>query len=302
MRISALARHPLAIAGAVITTASAVVFVALVIAMLAGMLDQPVRGAGRLHRDPRRVRARTAAHPGGHVARAAQAAAPSRRRRRVAGHRFPPRGHVATGRCSSSRRSPPSTSSSCCWRDTAACTAMEYASVLRTDVPHADASAVHGVAGRGRTPAVAVRRMPHRRGRGGVRAREAGRRAAAGAGRDQFLSRARFRPAPTCRPALRRRCARGCHRPGRVLGDQHPRHSRIRRRRGEHRDDHRAADAHERSRPTSATARSTGTPNRTVRVEYVATDAERQTIPFVHVTDAKGQVKEFVGRGRNPGR
>ena len=31
-----------------------------------------------------------------------------------------------------------------------------------------------------------------------------------------------------------------------------------------------------------------------VRVEYVATDAERQTIPYVKVTDAKGQVKEYL--------
>jgi hypothetical protein len=31
-----------------------------------------------------------------------------------------------------------------------------------------------------------------------------------------------------------------------------------------------------------------------VRIEYVATDAERKTIPFVSVTDAKGQVKEYV--------
>jgi hypothetical protein len=31
-----------------------------------------------------------------------------------------------------------------------------------------------------------------------------------------------------------------------------------------------------------------------VRIEYVATDAERQTIPSVRVTDAKGQVKEYV--------
>ncbi len=31
-----------------------------------------------------------------------------------------------------------------------------------------------------------------------------------------------------------------------------------------------------------------------VRVEYVATDAERQTIPYVRVTDAKGQVKSCV--------
>jgi len=31
-----------------------------------------------------------------------------------------------------------------------------------------------------------------------------------------------------------------------------------------------------------------------VRIEYVATDAERKTIPYVRVTDAKGQVKEYV--------
>ncbi len=43
-RPEALARDPLAIAGAVITTASAVVFIALVIAMLAGMLDNPYAG------------------------------------------------------------------------------------------------------------------------------------------------------------------------------------------------------------------------------------------------------------------
>ena len=55
-RISALARHPLAIVGAVVTTASAVVFITLVIAMLAGMLHQPVRGSGGLHRHSRRVR------------------------------------------------------------------------------------------------------------------------------------------------------------------------------------------------------------------------------------------------------
>src|SRR6476660_5387282 len=44
MRISTLARHPLAIVGAVVTTASAVVFITLVIAMLAGMLTNPYAG------------------------------------------------------------------------------------------------------------------------------------------------------------------------------------------------------------------------------------------------------------------
>jgi hypothetical protein len=34
-----------------------------------------------------------------------------------------------------------------------------------------------------------------------------------------------------------------------------------------------------------------------VRVEYVATDADRQTIPYVKVTNANGQVKEFVVAG-----
>src|SRR5262245_58143922 len=40
----ALARHPVAITGVVITTASAVVFVALLIAMLVGMLNNPYAG------------------------------------------------------------------------------------------------------------------------------------------------------------------------------------------------------------------------------------------------------------------
>ena len=43
-RRQALARHPLAIAGAVLTTASAVVFIALLIAMLVGMLSNPYAG------------------------------------------------------------------------------------------------------------------------------------------------------------------------------------------------------------------------------------------------------------------
>ncbi len=41
---AALARHPVAIAGAVITTVSAVVFIALVIAVVVGLLDDPYAG------------------------------------------------------------------------------------------------------------------------------------------------------------------------------------------------------------------------------------------------------------------
>jgi hypothetical protein len=43
-RLEALVRHPVAIAGAVITTASAVVFIALTIAALAGMFENPYSG------------------------------------------------------------------------------------------------------------------------------------------------------------------------------------------------------------------------------------------------------------------
>jgi nitrate/TMAO reductase-like tetraheme cytochrome c subunit len=37
-----------------------------------------------------------------------------------------------------------------------------------------------------------------------------------------------------------------------------------------------------------------------VSVEYVATDRERQTIPWVKVTDERGQVREFVADGATP--
>ena len=76
----------------------------------------------------------------------------------------------------------------------------------------------------------------------------------------------------------------------------HPRHSRVCRRRSQHRDDDGAADAHERHDVTSARAIHWHA-DPSVRVEYVATDAERQTIPYVRVTDAKGQVKEYVSDG-----
>ena len=43
-RLESLVRHPVAIAGAVITTASAVVFIALVIAAFAGLFENPYAG------------------------------------------------------------------------------------------------------------------------------------------------------------------------------------------------------------------------------------------------------------------
>ena len=117
----ALARHPLAIFGALLTTASAAVFIALVIAVLAGWLVT-TRTQGSSSSSPsRRLHHRPAADPARHVAGAAPASQATRT-------------PSQTGRCSTSetpasgerrsrsRRSPPSTSSSSCSRATARCT------------------------------------------------------------------------------------------------------------------------------------------------------------------------------------
>jgi hypothetical protein len=83
----------------------------------------------------------------------------------------------------------------------------------------------------------------------------------------------------------------GCHRPGRLSGD------RIRVIRE-------YADDESNSETVTALLMHVGGGSTSpraihwhadpgVRIEYVATDAERQMIPYVKVTDAKGQVKEY---------
>jgi hypothetical protein len=85
-----------------------------------------------------------------------------------------------------------------------------------------------------------------------------------------------------------------CHRPGRIIAD------RIRVTREY------AADAANTETMTvlqlymSVTATSARAihwhADPAVRVEYVATDAAKQTIPYVRVTDANGQVKEYIAK------
>ena len=94
-------------------------------------------------------------------------------------------------------------------------------------------------------------------------------------------------------------CA-NCHQPGRVVGDR----VRVIR---EYADDEANTETmtvlqmHMSGlRPTSERAIHWHA-DPAVRVEYVSTDAERQTIPYVKVTDAKGQVKEFVADGYDGG-
>jgi len=93
-------------------------------------------------------------------------------------------------------------------------------------------------------------------------------------------------------PGAQARTCIGCHQPDRAIGD------RIRVIRE-------YADDEANSETTTVLQMHVGAStssqraihwhaNPAIRVEYVATDAERQTIPYVKVTDASGQVKEYV--------
>ena len=84
----------------------------------------------------------------------------------------------------------------------------------------------------------------------------------------------------------------GCHKPGRIVGD------RIRVLR-EYADDEKNSETMSALQMhlnvTSSSERGIHWhADPAIRVEYVSTDAERQTIPYVKVTDANGHVKEYM--------
>ena len=245
-RREALVRHPLAIAGALITTASAVRVHRAGDRGVRGHVRQPVRRPRRLHRHPGVLRARAAAHSAGHVAAARASCerdpdAPAG----LAGLRLPPR-RVRRTR-SSITRSPPSTSSSCCSPATAACTGWNRRASAARSCHTPDAPAVHRLAGRRRTRRIACVKCHIGEGAGGVRARQAGRRPAARSRRDQQFPRP-IPPGAEMPPGAQAVTCIGCHQPARVGRRSNPRDSRVCRRRGEHRDDDRAADAPRRGR------------------------------------------------------
>jgi hypothetical protein len=83
-----------------------------------------------------------------------------------------------------------------------------------------------------------------------------------------------------------------CHTPGRAVGDR----MRVFREYGED-----EANAETTTVMQMHVSRTASTPKAihwhadpAVKIEYIATDPERQTIPYVRLTDANGQVKEFV--------
>ena len=108
-------------------------------------------------------------------------------------------------------------------------------------------------------------------------------------------------PAPvrTMRPA--RETCENCHWPEKSHGDKLAPDPRIRRRREEHRDRDDAAAARRR-RPRRARRRQRHPLAHEHRqpVEFIATDAQRQTIPWVKFTDGTGNVKEYTVEGTTP--
>ena len=140
-----LSRHPLAVAGALLTTVSAVVFIALVIAVVAGLFEHPYAGLVVFVARPRIVRARSPAHPARDVAGSQATPAPSRGHTRLAGLRSPQADDApnSAGRHRADRRQ---------HRDRPARRqgrgALDgFAVILRPGVSSADAPAVHRVAG-----------------------------------------------------------------------------------------------------------------------------------------------------------
>ena len=122
----------------------------------------------------------------------------------------------------------------------------------------------------------------------------------------QLIGRANNYPKPIppgakMPPGAQAETCKGCHSPDAVIGD------RIRVIR-EYADDEAntetmtALQMHMSVTKSSARAIQART-DPAVRVEYVATDAERQTIPYVRVTARqKGEVKEYVAEGCEAGR
>ena len=262
--------------------------------MLLGMLDQPVRGAGRLRRPSRRVRDGAAAHPGRACGCSGKKLrAPSRSDGRVAGDRSSaaprpphrPRHHGAhgvnvviillAGYGSLHAMETPGFCGQVCH------TPMHPQFKAWQGGVHAGVACVNCHIGEGARGFVhaklgGVRQLMHRRD---WRCPDAG-----SAGRRHAPRRAAQLCAglPQARPHRRR---------------SHPRDSRIRRRRSKLRDDERGADARE-PHLIVGTGDSLARRSLNPRSSTWRPTKNRQTIPYVRVTDASGQVKEYVARRR----
>ncbi len=179
---AALARHPLAIAGAVITTVTAVVFIVLAIAVVMGLFENPYAGLVVFIGLPAIFVLGSAADPGRDVAAAAKTATPSRCGRGLARPGFPAAGGPSRGPAHrrTHRRQSGDFAARRVW-----CAPLDgIAVVLRGDVPRTDAPAVHRVAG-GAALGSHVHAVSRWRRRQSTRALQARRHAAAVSRPDQ---------------------------------------------------------------------------------------------------------------------
>ena len=257
-RREALVRHPLAIAGVVITT--------VVGRAVHHAADRGARGDAR----PTRTRAWSSSSPfprcsssglllipRGRVAAAPGAAARPQRRRRLAGRRLPDRRGPPDG-AAHHRRSPPSTSSSCCWPATAACTGWSR----RRSADRPATRRCSRSSRRGRP--VRTRGSPASTATSAKAPAGSSTRSWPACGSSSHVATNSYpRPIPpgaAMPPGAQAQTCGSCHQPGRAGRRSHPRHPRIRRRRSEYRDDHHAADARGRVSSSSPGPPSTGTP------------------------------------------
>ena len=290
MRISTLARHPLAIVGAVVTTASAVVFITLVIAMMAGMLTNPYAGLVVFIGIPAVFVMGILLIPAGMwLERRKQLRDPT------AGAEWP----VVDFRRAEVRRTA---------LILTGLTAVNIVIVLLAGYGGLHAMETPSFCGQTcHTPMHPQFQAWQGAVHSGVACVQCHIGEGAGAFVHAKLSGVRQlvmvatttypRPIPpgAKMPAgAQAETCKGCHQPGRVIGD------RIRVIR-EYADDEANTETMtvlqmHMSVTTSSTRAIHWHADPSVRVEYVATDAERQTIPYVRVTDAKGQVKEYVAK------
>jgi len=287
-RFEGLVRHPLAIAGALITTASAVLFIALTIAAFAGMFSNPYAGLVVFIAIPAVFVAGLVMIPAGMWLQ----------RKKLERHPDAPAGwpvfdfrerrvrHIALAVVALTAangvivlvagygslhymESPTFCGQSCHLPMTPQFTAWQGG-------PHAKVACVSCHVGEG--------------ARGFVQAKLAGTRQLAHVITNNIPKP--IQPGAHMAPGAQAGTCLGCHQPDRVGGD------RIRVMR-EYADDETNTESatilqmHLGGR-SSSTRSIHWHADPAVRIEYVATDAERQTIPYVKVTAADGTVKEFV--------
>jgi NapC/NirT cytochrome c family, N-terminal region len=287
IRISALARHPLAIVGAVLTTASAVVFITLVIAMLAGMFTNPYAGLVIFIGIPAVFVLGLLLIPAGMWLE---------RRKLLRDPKAVPEWPVVDFRLANVRRTA---------LLIAALTAVNIVLILLAGYGALHAMETPGFCGQAchtpmRPQFQAWQGAAHSGvacvgchiGEGAaalVHAKLSGVRQLVMVATNSYP-----RPIPPgahMPPGAQAETCKSCHQPGRAIGD------RIRVIR-EYADDEANTETMTVLQMHMSVTKSSARAihwhaDPAVRVEYVATDAERQTIPYVRVTDAKGQVKEY---------